>query len=384
MPRRCLLAALTASLLALVGAGAAAADRHGPAARAASGGQPGSLAGCHPHPAFTVCFNDPTKSDSWDTNRIVHYLRVKIRRAVAGDQIRIGMYEWHLTGIAHDLIKAKQRGADVRIVADQAAYGAKPVQEMIAAGIPVTECVGSCTSAHPPHGSINHTKLFLFDLHGVQTVALTSSNMMGKMETGLYNDLIAIRDPRLYAFFAAYWERLQAKSWLGWDNAARTQAGGHHTRGYVFPRTGSGDLVADILSRIPGCPSSGPHRKIWIAMAFFNDKRTAIQDQLRRLSRAHCDVRAVVGRSAEPFVSSGAVRNSHVRHVTGAGVHLKLMLIDAPYRHSVHRFVFTGSANFTAGGLTKSDNDWVRIENGFVFDQYLRYYRALYGTRATP
>lgn len=329
---------------------------------------PGSLAGCTVGEPFEVCFNDPTGDDAAD-GVLVDRLRQTIAAAQRGDRIRVAMYSWTLNGIATELARAKKRRADVRVVVDSASANGAPVRRMRRAKIPVRVCRGSCTSGQ----GINHVKLFLFNVGGVRDVVVTSSNMTGKQRTKLFNDLIRVRnDARLYAFYYAYWRRLNARSWRGWDNPQRVGPGDLGTQGYVFQRT-DGDTAKQILDGVTACRRHD--RKIWVAMALFTRARAAVQQKLRELRSMNCTVKVIIGNKvSRAFVRQG-LKPSNVRR---RPIHHKLLLIDAFHEGAWRQVVYTGSHNLTGPALTSNDEVWLRVENPFVFESYRRHYDALF------
>ena len=327
-----------------------------------------AAAGCTVGEPFEVCFNDPT-GDAASQSLLVNRLRQTIAAAGRGDHIRVAMYSWTLDGIAAELARAKKRRADVRVVVDRASARGTPVRRMRKAKIPVAVCSGSCTSGQ----GINHMKLFLFDVGGVRDVVLTSSNLTSKQRTKLFNDLIRVRnDARLYAFYSAYWRRLNARSWRGWGNAQRVGPGDLGTQGYVFQRT-DGDTVDQILDGVTACRKDD--RKVWLAMALFTRARAVVQQRLQRLRSMGCNVKVIIGpKVGRAFVRQG-LKPSNVRR---RSIHHKLLLIDAQYRGRWNQLVFTGSHNLTGPALTANDETWLRVESPFVFEAYRVHYDALF------
>lgn len=335
---------------------------------------------------YEVCFNDPTGS-ALSQNMIVDRLRELVREAGPGDRVHLAMYTWTLTGIASDLATAKTNGADVRVVVDDKVAGTNALGILEDAGVPITVCALSCTSQQ--NRSIQHNRFFLLDIGGVERLAVTSSNMTVTQKTDRYNDLLVIsNDARLYDFYSDYWNRLNAQSWTGWTDSDRERAGDLATRGYVFERDDT-DVVAAILNRVTACRSGDA--KIWLALSKFTRSRAAIQQRLEQLENLGCNVKIIIQRSVdEAFVQKGTSWNnndprtfltkSKVRQMPGSvvDVHHKLMLIDAEYEGRYQEVVFTSSHNFTGPALRKNDENWVRVEDPFVFSQYRGHFDELY------
>lgn len=340
--------------------------------------------------AYEVCFNDPT-GPALEENVIVDRLKELAREAQSGDRIDLTAYTWTVTGIANVLAAANDSGAEVRVVLDDKSEANTPYAILNQAGIPVTVCDLSCTSQQT--NSVQHNKFFWLDVGGVESLVITSSNLTMRQKRDRYNDLVTIRnDAQLHGFFGDYWNRLDAQSWTfagdRWTDTDRERAGDLATRGYVFERDDR-DVVADILNDVSACRRGDA--KIWLSVSSFTASRAAIQQRLEELENLGCNVKAIIARSVdEAFVQKGTSWNnndprtyltkSKVRQMPGqvVDVHHKLMLIDAEYDGRFQEVVFTGSHNFNGRSLRKHDEDWVRVEDGFVFSQYRRHFDELY------
>lgn len=345
--------------------------------------------GCSTSGAYEVCFNDPAAHSGSDP-LIENRLRELARSAGSGDTIRGAMYTWTRAGLAEDLVAAKNRGADVRVVLDghNQTDGNAGYTVLRDGGVPVTSCSNDgCIGSN-----INHNKLFLFDIGGAKQSVLTSANL-SKAQTGWYNNLIRITDAGLYDYYLGYWNRMNAQSWtydgVTWHDDDKVGYGsGTATKAYVYPR--GTDNVLGVLGNVTKCSTDGngdgnSDRKIWIAQSLFTSARESVRNKLADLADMGCDVRVVVAdRETELWVqasnSGGNLNDGKVGRVTNS--HNKLLLIDAYYAGKWQDVVFTGSHNLTGTSLKTNDEALVRVTDYFVFKQYRLYFDKLFALAA--
>lgn len=348
--------------------------------------QADAVSGCTSSGNYEVCFNDPAAHSGSDP-LIENRLRELTQSAKSGDTIRGSMFNWTRAGLATDLVAAKNRGVDVKMVLDgqNKADGNAGYTVLVDGGVPVTSCPNSsgCLGSN-----INHNKLFLFQLGGVKHSVLTSANL-SKAQTGQYNNLIKITDPALYDYFLGYWNRENIRSWtydgVTWKDDDKVGYGSATaTKAYVYPRTS--DNLYGILSNVTKCSTDGngdgnSDRKVWIAQSLFTKARESVRNKLAALAKMGCDVRVVVAdRETELWVqaanSGGDLNDGKVGRVTNT--HNKLVLIDAYYAGKWQDVVFTGSHNLTGTSLKENDEAMVRVADLFVFKQYRLYFDSLF------
>lgn len=337
--------------------------------------------GCSTSGAYEVCFNDPANgSDPLIETR----LRQLTQSADSGDTIRGSMYTWTRAALATDLVAAKNRGVDVRMVLDghNVTDGNAGYTVLVDGGVPVTSCSNGCLGSN-----INHNKYFLFNIDGVKQSVLTSSNL-STSQTRWYNNLIRITDARLYDYYLAYWNRENAQSWtydgVTWHDDDKVGYGSSTaTKAYVYPRTS--DNILGILGNVTDCSTDGngdgnSDRKVWLAQSLFTQARESVRNKLAELQAMGCDVRVVVAdRETELWVQaangSGNLNNGKVG--TLHNTHNKLILIDAYYAGKWQDVVFTGSHNLTGTSLKYNDEAMVRVKDYFVFKHYRIYHDSL-------
>ncbi|ADD45340.1 phospholipase D-like domain-containing protein [Stackebrandtia nassauensis] len=367
-----------ASALAVVAAGTVGATTYAQADASTRAG------GCTASGAYEVCFNDPAGgSDPLIETR----LRELTRSAESGDSIRVSLYTWTRAELANDLVAAKKRGVDVKVVLDghNKTDGNAGYTVLRDGGVPVTSCSDNgCIGSN-----VNHNKLYLFNIDGVKQSVLSSANL-STAQTGWYNNLIRITDSGLYDYYQGYWNRMNAQSWtydgVTWHDDDKVGYGSSTaTKAYVYPR--GTDNVLGVLGNVTKCSTDGngdgnSDRKIWVAQSLFTQARESVRNKLADLQDMGCDVRIVVADgTTEKWVQSsnsgGNLSDAKVGTVTNT--HNKLILIDAYYAGKWQDVVFTGSHNLTGTSLDTNDEALVRVTDYFVFKEYRVYFDKLFG-----
>jgi phosphatidylserine/phosphatidylglycerophosphate/cardiolipin synthase-like enzyme len=335
--------------------------------------------GCVVSGDYETCLTDPEQVSNGHDTAIEDRLRQLTQSAGSGDVIRISEYTWTRPELARDLVAAKDRGVDVKVVLDginkhdhNGGY-----TTLTDGGIPLTSCShgSSCLGTH-----FSHNKLFLFDIGGVKQVAVTSTNLT-TAQMALPNNMLKVSgDDKLYAFFLGYWNRLNAQSWTydgdTWDDDDKVAAGSKSTYGYAYPR--HSDNVLTVLNKVKEC--SGSHNRIMVAAALFTKPRVAIRDRLAALQdKLGCDVQVIVGdRDTESWVqaanSSGDLRNGKVSIFNS---HNKLIMIDAKYGDEWQRAVWSGSHNLSGTSLRTNDETLAYVNDPRVEGRYAEYFDAM-------
>jgi phosphatidylserine/phosphatidylglycerophosphate/cardiolipin synthase-like enzyme len=347
--------------------------------------RPGA-SGCHTHGRYEACFSMPQSHGGTDRAVIDHAIAM-FDSAGDGDTIRIAMFRWDLERPADALIAAQKRGARVQLVVDHDVV-TKPAGHHLVRAIErndpkrhnVVVCKGSClpwagTGPAPPAQNINHLKLFLFDIGGQRSVAFTSSNLEIR-QVHQVNSWLRITDPKVYAFQLAYFFRLRAQSWRGWDEADKTQRGDPST--FVYPR--HHDPVIRTLDHVRCTPAAHRVDVLWAVIQRYDVRR-----RLGLLDRAGCTVRIVTTRDLVENWLQARVRladgshidlpNSRVRTLL---VHDKGITIHAVVGGRERWIVLTGTSNATCGGLLYNDEDMVRLAGRWAVRQYGAHFDEVY------
>lgn len=347
-----------------------------------------SRSGCFTAPggATEICYNDPRpgRPDPAVTNGLLAH----VSRAGAGDSIRISMFRWDDHRAARAVIDAQRRGARVEIVADhdvRTKPAGRRVLDKVEAGEPghrnVVVCRGACLpwtgpGPAPTAQDINHHKLYLFDIAGERSVAVTSSNLEGRMH-GQANSMVRSTDPDLWRFHSDYFERLRAQRWLGWSERQRSVRG-QSVRAFAYPRRR--DPVVDLLDDVRCVGRARTVDVLWAVI-----QRADIRRSLQDLDRRGCRVRIVTTRDLiENWLEvrqpgrGGRVRDLPDRRVRTHLIHDKLILVHARVHGSVRWLTITGNSNATCGGLAYNDEVMWEIEDRWTHRTMQRHFDAVY------
>lgn len=369
-----------AAVSGLLAAGLAA-PAFSAAAQTAQTAQPAAgPQGCTVHGDYEVCLLDPTQSDDGQDLTIENRLLELVDSAEEGDSIRVSLYTWTRTELAEALVAAHDDGVDVRIVLDGINEADQNDAWMVlsASDIPLTSCQpASCLGTN-----INHTKLFLFDIAGVQSTVVSSSNMTTTQST-LHNNLLKVDgDEALYDFMEGYWNRMEAQSWthdgVTWGDEDKHLEGDLETAGYVYPR--ESDDMLWMLESVTACREGND--QVWVAASLWTSPREAVRDRLAEMQDdLGCDVKVVApDQETMEWVqqpnSGGQLDSDKVGYLESN--HNKLFLINAEYLGEWQEVVFTGSHNLTGTSVATNDEATVRVADADVAAVYGEYFDAMF------
>ena len=346
--------------------------------------------GCASDGELEVCFSSPGRKGD---GRVIDRMRRLFRSAGEGDALRIAMFRWEIAAAADDLLAAQARGARVEIVADRDVRTNRVGRRLLdqlerrdRSRDNVVVCDGACLpwrAAGPPPGAqnVNHLKLILADVDGVQSVVSTSSNIV-PLQYRQWNSLVRVADRGLYEFELAHFARLRRQSTTAggvrWDDRDKVHTG--TPTAYVYPNRN--DLVVNVLRRVQCAPGM---RRVDVLVAVI--QRSDVRKALGRLDRAGCQVRIVVGReSIENWLQAPVggprgwdIPNDRVRTIA---LHDKVYAIHAKLNGKESYVVLTGTSNTTCGGFQYNDEIMMRLTGRWVFQQYGAHvdqaYRAAY------
>lgn len=341
-------------------------------------------------PPFETVFSHRSDTDAPDTT-IEDRIIALVDAAVPGSRIRVAMYTFTRATASAALVRAHDRGVDVRIVLDGGADGAGSEVGALRTGLgaanvhlcdaPGTSCIGT---------GIMHDKFFLFSelSDGSRDVVVQASHNLTNAQLSMHNNAVIIRgDDLLFGAYEHTWNDLFSDV----ENASyyRIDDGALATRVYFFPRGSGGDTSVSILDNVT-CDGTA---RVRVAMAFFTDARSAVADALARLARAGCDVRVVAGDASIPVgttvastLTAAGVQLTRYPTRSGWDLHSKYVVIDALYAGSTthRRLVFTGSHNWTGPSLTDNDEAQLRVEDDGVFDAYLSDWEHVRASASRP
>ncbi|MCB9568827.1 MAG: hypothetical protein H6710_16695 [Myxococcales bacterium] len=339
-----------------------------------SGGDDTTTGGIDEPPAQKeVIFTRPMQGGASDL-AIEAKLNALIGDALPGSSIRVALYHWSRVGVANELVAAKAKGVDVKVILDGS--NDNKAVDALKAGLGAGNVVlcggegGGCIG-----DGINHNKLFLFSAlaDGSKDVVVQSSANLVLSQTRKHNNMVVIRDDAaLYAAYAEYWDDLHAqKTDLNYYTSAN---GDTDTKVYFYPRA-SGDTIVSVLGNVECTPGT-----IRVAMAFFTDARVAIAAKLVELKEAGCDV-AVILRDEDGYPGDDVLATLKAGKVgvtlypegpNAEGLHSKYLLIHSRYAGvDDRRVLWTGSHNYTGTALHSNDETLLRIEDGAIFDAFV-------------
>jgi phosphatidylserine/phosphatidylglycerophosphate/cardiolipin synthase-like enzyme len=341
----------------------------------------GALAACGSSAAaqkfsvfFAVPLVDGTKDPALE-NKIIEMIGL----AAPKSELHMSMYQFSHESVAKALIEASKRGVQVHVIIDKEANEKDGVLDAaitkLVKDLPanaVTFCTrgnGSCQGK-----GIDHNKFYIFSelTDGSKHVVIQSSANL--TADNLQNNMLIDRDDKgLYDGYLGYWKLLE-KQVENLDYAGHAE--GEHTHAYWFPR--QKDEVLAILDEV-NCTDKS---KVRVTMAFWDDGRMDVAKKLVALAKAGCDVQVdmrTAGKNSSQNIID-AMRNEHLsvglypaEH--GTNIHSKYLLIDSDFKTDGkvehHRYVYTGSHNYTNGALKSNDETMLRIDNAEVFDAYM-------------
>ncbi|GAA2902494.1 hypothetical protein Acy02nite_30640 [Actinoplanes cyaneus] len=358
-----------------------------------------SAAVLSPSPAMAAVadgaiFNDP--GDASKSYAIRDHIRSLIDGAAVGSEIRMSMYNFSEQAVADNLIAAKGRGVNVKVVVDSVSAATAPVASLKTALGTTTSAasyIKVCTTGAACIGSqgtpINHNKFFLFSntSGSANVVVQSSANLTSSNATVFWNNAVTlVGNTGLYNAYVKYHKDLTASVKTN-DYYNSTLSGNAKT--YFFPRAGTdktSDTIYNMLNENITCEgntsvgTSDTHRTI-IRVAMWSFTRGAIAQQLRNLADKKCWI-AVVYTDADAGVLADLRNHSRIELYqtpdTGDFVHSKYMAIEGTYTDvKDSKWVMTGSHNYTNAALRENDETMLRIHSNAIFDQYRANFRVL-------
>ena len=332
-------------------------------------------------------FNDPTVPAKQRV--IADHIRSLIQGAAAGSSIRIAIYHFDDAAVASDIVAAKDRGVDVRMVMDYSTSTTGPATTVIQAlGSRVTLCTKDAACIGSQGTPIMHNKFFLFsNTSGSTNVVVQSSANLNRSNTNSYwnNAVTMVGNTALYNGYLSYFNDLAAKAKN--NDYYRTVSAGN-TKAYFFPRAGTNESTDTIYNMLTdnvtceGNTSTGTETGrtiIRIAMWYFS--RDDIARRLRALADDKCWIEVVYTTMDAGSKGHLSGHDRIVLYQIDDGtyiVHSKYMLIEGTYAGQKDtKWVVTGSHNYTNAALRENDEAMVRIQSAPIHDQYRSNFWAL-------
>ncbi len=338
-------------------------------------------------------FNDPT--DPAKQYAIRDHLRSLIQGAPAGSTISIAIYHFTDTTVSTDLLAARDRGVNVRLVADYSSASSAPVVSLVnalgtdqAKSSWVTLCTKDAACIGSTGTPIMHNKFFLFSsTSGSTNVVVQSSANLTKANAENYwnNAVTVVGNTDLYNGYLSYFKDLAAKRKN--SDYYRTVSAGN-VKAYFFPRAGTTadtDTVYNMLNENVTCEGNTSvgtqtgRTIIRIGMWYFS--RDNIARKLRELADRKCWIEVVYTTMDDGSRSYLSGHDRIVLYRIDDGTHIvhsKYLLVEGTYAGvKDSKWVFTGSHNYTNAALRENDEALVRIQSNAIHDQYRANFWAL-------
>ncbi|ABL83255.1 hypothetical protein Noca_3755 [Nocardioides sp. JS614] len=329
-------------------------------------------------PAEGGFFNNPW-GERADKFRIERQIVAAIRHARKGSYIRIAVYSFDRVNVARALIDAHRRGVHVQVLHND--HQVTAAMRMLRTELGTDRGRRSwdhiCTTGCRSEQGVLHDKIYLFDRTGAaENVVMTgSANLTLNATAHQFNDLLVQRNaPRLHhVLLRLFWE-------LRRDRTAQPLFEHKvlkHYRLWVLPHprtTAANDPVMQVLRQVRcrgarGNTGVDGRTKIRVSMHSWNgDRGTWIADKLRRLYARGCNVKvmwSLAGAEMKQAIGAPTPRGEVPRRADGYNTdcdvlqevdmysHQKYLTISGRYgRDRRASYVFTGSSNWTAQGLS--------------------------------
>jgi phosphatidylserine/phosphatidylglycerophosphate/cardiolipin synthase-like enzyme len=325
-------------------------------------------------PTAGATFNDPTSKNRSDQTVLMDQIIAAVNNVPAGSVIRVVAYSFDYQPVANALIKAHDRGVQVRLLIDShtSTHQIRLLKNEFGTGTSdgsyLRTCKYSCMANKP---SFIHSKLYLFSrTGGAKYVSMNSS--ANPAETGISrswnNTYTTVGDKTLYdANVDNFNDMLPDKTNTNYYHTVESPP----LKEYFFPRAGStknSDTIYNILNDV-SCPST-----IRLTTYFWTSARLYLAQKLSALKKAGCTVEVIYpdGSGSQDTIypqvtaelRNGAVSTWNTRPREGLYVHNKVILIEGTYQGvGNQKLVYATSQNLTLTSLRESNEVMLRIPN---------------------
>ncbi|MEU0601478.1 phospholipase D-like domain-containing protein [Streptomyces sp. NPDC006393] len=337
-------------------------------------------------------FNDP-KGTAAEQNAVKDHIIGAIDNTQTGRLIRASLYALTDQGYADALIRAHQRGVNIRVVLDHTYSDSAAVQSLkaelgtdvsAASWVHVCGSAGACIATGGTN-PINHNKFFTFSRIGdagvAEDVVIQASANQTAVNVSKYwnNAYTVVGNTDLYTAYVDYFNDLAAERRT--DDYYTTAKVGTE-KYYFFPQK-TGDVVVDILDNV-SCTGNttvgtSTHRTI-VRVAAFALHRDAVADALVSLAGQGCSIQIVYANSNDETKLKGHANISLKQLNTSDGylVHSKYFLVEGNYAgHPDTKWTFTGSHNLDESSLRDNDEALLRLEGAAPHDAYAQNFDLL-------
>jgi phosphatidylserine/phosphatidylglycerophosphate/cardiolipin synthase-like enzyme len=327
-------------------------------------------------------FNAPTGGKT-KQHAIATQIAQLIAGAPKGAVIYVAMYHFSTQDLATQLVKAKKRKVNVRVVLDHESSGYKAyktLKKALGSNRKKSSWVTLCAKGRGCIGpQFNHNKFFLFSttLRAKKVVLQTSANATYNSRDLQWNDALTLKSAGVYAAYRRYFYDLAKQRHTGnYHRAVRT---GKYRLDF-FPWS-SGDPVSQSLDKV----SCAGGTRIRVVMGHFTWR--PIAQRLWRLDDAGCRVQVVFGHVGQSVLrdlkkSGGRHGGPEVRYLPENGhayEHSKYLLLDGRYQGKKQKVVFTGSSNYTDPGFHGHDETMITVADSALETRYAVNFGTVFG-----
>lgn len=284
----------------------------------------------------------------------------------ARSQIDAALYDLDLWSIRNALIRAHQRGVQVRLVVESDSLDRPEIQELIAAGIPLVDDQAK---------TLMHNKFLIIDASEVWT------GSMNLTVNGAYrhlNNLVRIRSVRLAENYTAEFEEMYLEGYFGENVLANTPhpvltIDGVRLETYFAPDDHPQDRVVQLIREAEES----------IDFMYYSFTADEIADALIAQAQKGIEVRGVLDDYQEHAGLGG-----EYQHLKEAGLevyldrhpeklHHKVMIIDS-------WITITGSYNLTRSAEEGNDENLLILYDPEVGEIFLREFEWIFSDASLP
>jgi hypothetical protein len=250
-------------------------------------------------------------------------------------------------------------------------------------------CQGSCRGA----GGNMHSKFYLFSETGTakDVVMVSSANMNRGGANNGWNDLYVMKDATLYDGYKSIHREMTEDTQAG-DGKREIRSGAITSRFFPMENaTEANDPTMQDLRQV-SCRSAFGATRIYVSMFYWQgDRGDYLADKLLSLAHHGCKVSVIYG--APSVAIAGKLRTAAragVIHLWDSRwdmdhdgynevrTHAKYVLVKGSYAGDTSSWqVWTGSANWVAGSLSKGDETTLNIARKSAYDDYLADWTAI-------
>jgi len=278
----------------------------------------------------------------------------------ARSQIDAALYDLNLWSLRNALLRAHQRGVQVRLVVESDALDRPEIQELIAAGIPTVPDQAE---------SLMHNKFMVIDGAEVWT------GSMNWTVNGAYrhlNNLVRLRSSRLAENFSFEFEEMFLEGYFGEDMLENTPhpvltIDGIRVETYFSPDDDTGLRLIELVL-------AAEESIDFMAYAFTSD---SLAEAILFQADQGLQVRGVLD-----AYQAGTGRGGEYQHLRNQGLAVYLDSHPEKLHHKViiidQSIVVTGSYNFTRSAETQNDENTLIIYDQDLASIYLREFEWIY------